>query len=207
MEITGFAQAGQDFDRWRAGLGPVAATVTRVDEFACAPIDAVSALVRRTWDGATPALIIRSEQGAVASGARVRISVGTGLPAIYVDLYQADGSVRHLLRGGGRSTEWSATPPGGPRMLVAIGAVAPLDLGRRPETERASAYLDVLRPLLPKAAAADLAMVIERPPEPMAVRPQSHPRSEKCGNIVSRAQLGETLTDAELATLRTECRS
>ena len=207
MEITGFAQVGQDFDRWRAGLGPAGATVTRVDPFACAPIDAVSSLVRRTWDGATPSLIIHPEQAAVTSGARARISVATALPAIYLDLYQVDGSVRHLLRGGGRSAEWTATPPGGPRMLVAIGAIAPLDLGQRPETERASTYLDVLRSVLPKAAAADLAMVIERPPEPVAVRPQSHPRSEKCANIVSRAQLGETLTDAELAALRTECRT
>ena len=207
MEITGFAQVGQDFDRWRAGLGPVGATVTRVDPFACAPIDAVSSLVRRTWDGATPSLIIHMESPTVASGAHVRISVATALSAIYVDLYQADGSVRHLLRGGGRSGEWIATPPGGPRILVAIGAIAPLDLGHRRETERASIYLEILRPLLPKAAAADLAMVIERPPEPVAVRPPSHPQSEKCANILSRAQLGETLTDAELAVLRTECRT
>jgi hypothetical protein len=167
----------------------------------------VSPLVRRTWDGTTPSLIIHVEQASVASGTRVRTSVATALRAIYVDLYQADGSVRHLLRGSGRSAEWIATPPGGPRMLVAIGAIAPLEFGQRPETERASTYLDVLRPLLPKAAAADLAMVIERPPEPVAVRPPSHPRSEKCANIVSRAQLGETLTDAELAALRTECRT
>ena len=206
-EITGFAQVGQEFDRWRASLGPVGATVTRVDPFACAPIDVVSPLVRRTWDGATPSLIIHVEQASVASGARVRTSVATALRAIYVDLYQADGSVRHLLRGSGRSAEWTATPPGGPRLLVAIGAIAPLELGQRPETERANSYLDALRPLLPKAAAADLAMVIERPPEPVAVRPPSHPQSEKCANIVSRAQLGETLTNAELAVLRTECRT
>jgi predicted Ser/Thr protein kinase len=206
-EITGFAQVGQEFDRWRAGLGPVGGTVTRVDPFACAPIDAMSSLVRRTWDGTTPSLIIHVEQASVASGARVRTSVATALRAIYVDLYQADGSVRHLLRGSGRSAEWTATPPGGPRMLVAIGAIAPLDFGQRPESEPASLYLDALRSVLPKAAAADLAMVIERPPEPVAVRPPSHPRSEKCANIVSRAQLGETLTDAELAALRTECRT
>ena len=207
MEITGFAQAGQDFDQLRARLGSAGKGVTQVDQFACAPLDAMSSLVRRTWDGATPSLIVHLEPATVASGARVRISVATALRAIYVDLYQADGSVRHLLRGGGRSTEWTATPPGGPRMLVAIGAIAPLELGQRAETERASLYLDILRPLLPNAAAADLAMVIERPPEPVAVRPQSHPQSEKCANIVSRAQLGETLTDAELAVLRTECRT
>ena len=207
MEITGFAQVGQEFDRWRAGLGAVGAAVTRVEQFACAPIDAVSSLVRRTWDGATPSLIIHLDSPTVASGARIRISVATGLPAVYVDLYQADGWVRHLLRGGGRAAEWIATPPGGPRMLVAFGATAPLDLGQRPETEPAISYLNVLRSVLPKAVAADLAMVIERPPEPVAVRPPSHPRSEKCANIVSRAQLGETLTDAELAALRTECRT
>jgi len=102
---------GQDFDRWRAGLGPVGAAVTRVDPFACAPIDAVSPLVRRTWDGTTPSLIIHVEQASVASGTRVRTSVATALRAIYVDLYQTDGSVRHLLRVAA-ARGMIATPPG-----------------------------------------------------------------------------------------------
>jgi hypothetical protein len=212
LNVAGFAQAGPEFDRWLVALGPVAESVMRVDGFACAPLASLSPLVRRTWDGATPALGIHIEQPTVASGARVRINIATTMPLIYIDLYQADGSVRHLARGTNRrSVDWIATPPGGRRMIAAIGAATPLKLGQRPETERASDYLDALHLLLSTAAAADLAIVIERPPETVVAKPPlprpTSARSEKCANIVSRAQLGETLSDAELAVLRTECRS
>jgi hypothetical protein len=53
-------------------------------------------------------------------------------------------------------------------------------------------------------------MVMVRTAEPVAARPpprQNNVRSEKCANIVSRAQLGETLSNAEVAALQNECRS
>ena len=139
---------------------------------------------------------------------------------LYVDLYQADGLVRHLLRpsepgaADRRTVDWVATSPPGTRLIVAIGADAPLDLGQRPEAERDADYLSVLRPHLQDATrplAADLAMVIVRAAEPPPPRPpqprQPTVRPAKCANILSRAQLGETLSDAELTALRTECRS
>ena len=73
-------------------------------------------------------------------------------PRVYVDLYQARrigaspaaagavGRGRHRPRA-----QWVATPPPGPRLVVAIGSATPLDLGARPDTERAADYLDVLQ--------------------------------------------------------------
>jgi len=200
----------------------------------------VAELVRGTWDTTPATFAIRLDQREVASGARLQIDVTTRLPALYVDLYQSDGSVRHLLRPAPPPAvtrphaEWTATPPTGQRLVVAIGRADPLDLGRRPDTERAADYLAALqRAVRPQttscipdangctglfgmvfdvaAPAMDIAMVTVRAAEPAAPKPvQPRPaslRSDRCANIVSRAQLGETLSDAEIAALRTECRS
>jgi hypothetical protein len=98
--------------------------------------------------------------------------------------------------------------------VVAIGSAIPLDLGARPDIEKAADYLTVLQQRLRGDAvppSADLAMVTVRAAEPAVAKvPQPRPanlRSDRCANIVSRAQLGETLSDAEIAALRTECRS
>ena len=223
MRASGFAAAGQDLDRFLADLrnvGRVADDVTRVDRSACPVLATAAPVVRGTWNGVPPVLAVRLDQPNVAAGARVAIGVTTTLAALYVDLYDGDGSVRHLLRPGpsgatGRRTaEWTAAPPPGARLIVAFAAATSLELGQRPEVEPAANYLDALRARLDGAKAplaADLAMVIVRAAEPAVVKvPQLHSapvRSQKCANIVSRAQLGETLSDAELAVLRTECRS
>ena len=220
VRASGFAPAGQDLDWFLAGLrdlGRVSDDVTRVDRWACPVLTAIASAVRGTWDTEPQVLALRLDQPNVTVGARLGISVATALPALYVDLYQADGSVRHLFRSAGaagRRVEWIATPPQGARLLVALGAAAPLDLGARPDLERATDYLDALRPRIgkgPTRLAADLAMVMVGPAEPVVARePQLRPapvRPAKCANILSRAQLGETLSDAELAALRTECRS
>ena len=154
MRISGVAPAGQGLDRLLGDLreaGRLADDITRIDRFACAPVTTVAALVRRTWDGTPPELAVRLDQRIVASGARLAIDVPTALPALYVDIYQGDGSVRHLLRPAPSGTltrpiaDWVATPPPGPRLVVAIGSATPLDLGTRPETERASDYLAALQ--------------------------------------------------------------
>jgi len=254
LHVSGLAQAGQELDRLLTELrdvGNLADDITRVDRFACTPIATVAAPVRQTWDTSLPTFAIRLDRREVASGGRLVIDVATVRPALYVDLYQSDGSVRHLLRpavsgrAGKPHAEWVATPPTGQRLVVAIGSATPLDLGTRPETERTADYLAVLQSRLQRAATtptsvcpgdadgclptklipaspdADLAMVTVRAAEPAAApapagapagakAPQPRPanlRSDRCANIVSRAQLGETLSDAEVAALRTECRS
>ena len=52
--------------------------------------------------------------------------------------------------------EWIAAPPPGPRLVVAIGSATPLDLGARPDTERAAEYLAVLQTGLQRAAACNV---------------------------------------------------
>ncbi len=223
VRVSGYAAAGQELARLLAGLhetGRVIDAVSRVDRFACASLAVVAPFVRRNWDDGSPPLALRLEPDSVAAGGRLAISIVSRQPALYLDLYQPDGSVRHLLRPTQPGTtvrkpvEWTATSPAGPRLLVAMAADNALALGARPDTEQAGDYLDVLRSRLTDAPAnvqADLAMVVVRPPEPMAIKSpaprQNNVRSERCINIINRAQLGEPLSNAELGALQSECRS
>jgi predicted Ser/Thr protein kinase len=222
LRVSGLAQASQELDRLLSELheaGHVADDITRVDRAACTPMATLAAVVRHTWDSTQPTFAMRLDHHDVASGARLGIEIATMLPALYVDLYQVDGSVRHLARptpsGASKPhVQWVAALPPGQRLIVAIGSAIPLDLGTRPDTEAAADYLAALQPLLQHAtapSAADLAMVTVHPAPP-AISTVRQPRtqilrSDRCINIINRAQLGETLSDAELAALRTECRS
>ena len=201
-------------------LGRVMDDVTRLDGSDCRVIEALAPAILAAREGKAPPMTVRPDQPSIAIGARLGIGVTSALPVLYIDLYQPDGTVRHLLRPpragatARRSVDWTATPPSGGRLVVAMAAAAPLDLEPRPDAEAAAHYLDLLRPLLANAAApvtADLATVTVRAAEPTALaKPPPRlvgTRPEKCANITSRAQLGETLSDAELAALRSECRS
>ena len=151
-------------------------------------------------------------------------------PALYVDVFQNDGSVRHVLRpprSGGVSSphvEFVAGPATGVSFVVAVGAASALELGVRPDLEKASEYLPILRSRLEGAGTpplADIALVTVRAMEPpvakvrlpepgLARAPAARPaglRSSRCSNILARAELGEVLSDEELAVLRTQCRS
>jgi serine/threonine-protein kinase len=227
LRVSGLAPTGKDLDGLLAGLrdmGRMGEDIVRVDRFACGPMAAVGALVRQTWDAAPPSFAMRLDQREVANGARLGIDFATKLPVLYVDLYPSDGSVRHLLRPSPSGkpakahAEWLAGGPAGPRLVVAIGSAVPLDLGARPDNEKAADYVAALMSGLERAAvptSADVAMVTVRAGEPavapaVAKVPQPRPtnvRSDRCANIVSRAQMGETLSDADRAALRTECRS
>jgi hypothetical protein len=252
--ISGLAHAGPELDRLLAGArnaGRVIEDITPVERFACAPIEAISAFARQSWESNPGTFALKLDHAEPVSGTRPgTIDVDTALPMIYVDLFPDDGSVHHLMRpflsgtGNNPYPLRKAVAAPGPGLIAAIGLAKPLDLGTRPEVEKAAGYLAVLRPLLSNAdtpPAVDLAMMTVRPaqpvvrlphpPEPAVANlrpieppapkprpiepavarvPPSHPpalRSSRCSNIVSRAQLGETLSDAELTALRTECRS
>ncbi|HEX3996880.1 MAG TPA: hypothetical protein VHX39_37405 [Acetobacteraceae bacterium] len=213
--------------------------ITRVEPFACAPMAAVTGLVRHSWASSPRTFSIRTDRRDPVSGSRLKIVADTTFPMLYVDFYQSDGLVRHLVRpaSGAPSNPHSASviaPAPASGLIVAIGSARPLDAAARPETESAADYLAFLQPRLDSSTmplAADIALVMVRPPEPevpkvqridpvivkpkrvdsaTAKLPLSHTpalHSNRCSNIVSRAQLGETLSDAELAVLRTECRS
>ncbi len=218
LRVAGFAAGGEALDRLLADMrsaGRITDGITRIDRSFCVPIAAVASAARRTWEAVPPPLALRPDQHDVVIGSRLRLDATTSLPVLAVDMYQADGSVRHVLRPGPAARlplQWTAIAPPGSRLLVAIAATAPLDLGQRPETEKAEDYLAALQSALQRAApppAVDLAIVMVRAADQStnkAPRPASL-RSEKCANIVSRAQLGETLSDAELTALRTDCRS
>jgi serine/threonine-protein kinase len=233
LRVSGFAQAGPELERFLAAQGNrrgIVDDISRVDQFACAPIEAISAplsLARGTPAGTFALRLDNREPGA---GARLGIAVATQYDHLSVDLYQGDGLVHHLIAGapreGNNGFATSVAVPGpGPGLIVAIGSPIVLDPDIRPRTEQASVYLAELRARLRQLApqtVADLAMITIRraepapPPKPRPVesvvakpavpRPAAL-RPAKCSNIVSRAQLGETLTDAELTALRTECRS
>jgi hypothetical protein len=220
VRVSGFAAAAPELDRLLAAaqeVGRVVDAVVRVDRFACPTLTIVAPLLRRVERGPSE-LALQFEQGGVPVGGRLGVGITTTRPAVYLDLYQPDGSVRHLLRPaastpGRKSVDWTATPPAGQRLLVAMAAERPLALGSRPEIERSSDYLETLRAQLADGGSdllGDLAMVIVRPAEPVAAKPpvrQNNVHSERCANIISRAQMGETLSNAELAALRSECRS
>jgi serine/threonine protein kinase len=242
LRISGFARASPDLDRvldQARGLGHSQNNITESGQFFCAPISAVAGLARQSWESSPRTFGVRPDRLDPVSGSRFRIEIDTTLPMLYVDYYQIDGMVRHLMRpvSGAQSNPHTASviaPAPGPGLIIAIGSAKPLATGVRPETESAADYLAVLRPQLDNSAtqqAADIAMIMVRPPEPEVPKvpridpviakprpvdpatakvPLSHAptlRSSRCSNIVSRAQLGETLSDAELTALRTECRS
>jgi serine/threonine protein kinase len=224
VRVSGFAEAGQalnDLLGKAQDAGRVVDAVSRVDRFACAPLEALAPLVQRTWNPGSSTISLRPEQGSVPIGGRLVVSVAASQPALYLDLYQPDGSVQHLLRPASsgstvrKAVEWTAIAPAGQRLLVAISTTGTLDPGPpRAETEPAGDYLESLRGRLGDLAASarvDLAMVIVRPAEPAASKPpparQTNVRSQRCANIISRAQLGETLSNAEISALQNECRS
>jgi tRNA A-37 threonylcarbamoyl transferase component Bud32 len=242
LRISGFAGASPELDRLLGQahtLGRSLDNITRVEQFACTPIAAVAGLARQSWESSPRTFNVRPDRQEPVSGTRFRIATDTTLPMLYVDYYQSDGLVRHLMRpvSGVQNNPHNASviaPAPGPGLIIAIGSAKPFATGARPEIESTADYLAVLQPQLGNPAtqqAADIAMVMVRPPEPELAKvprvdppiakprpvdpatakvPLSHApalRSNRCSNIVSRAQLGETLSDAELTALRTECRS
>ena len=185
-------------------------------------IATLAPVVLATWERTPPTFAVRPDQAECGErvarlrhrrrhdAARASTSISTSLTERCVICC---GRRRRAQRPTGR---WSGPPRRRPAADWSWRSArrTPLDLWPRPDTEPEADYLDALRPLLDGAAApvaADLAMVTCVPPnrrlrKRRKPRP-AHARPEKCANIVSRAQLGETLSDAELAALRTECRS
>lgn len=213
LRVSGFAGPGSDIDRLLMNLrndGIVTNAVTGIDRAFCAPVTAIAQPARLAWANNPASPTIRIDHQQVAAGAALRVDVEAQLPVLLVDLYQTDGTVRHLRTSSGHA-EWIATGPPGPRLLTAIVSADPLYAGARPETEKTRDYLALLRSRLSSPTSpilANLAIVSVVPGAAAVIKVPQRPeqKSARCVNIVSRAQMGETLTDAELAVLRTECR-
>jgi serine/threonine-protein kinase len=121
----------------------------------------------------------------------------------------------------------SATPfdlgerPETEKALGYLAALRPLLRNAAPPPAADIAMVTARPPEPPAPPVRPIETVVAKPVEPPAAKPRPvepaaakapppHPaalRSSRCSNIVSRAQLGETLSNAELTVLRTECRS
>jgi serine/threonine protein kinase len=214
LRVSGFAGPGPDLDRLLSDLrqtGNVTNAVTGIDRAFCAPATAIAQAARRGWSNTPATPTMSMDRQRVAEGATLRLDVETQSPTLLLDLYQTDGTVRHLRTSNGHA-EWVAKGPPGPRLLTAISSANPLYAGARPEVEKVRDYLGFLRPYLSSPGStilANLAIVSVSPGSAAVIKVPQRPeqKSARCVNIVSRAQMGETLTDAELAALRTECRN
>jgi serine/threonine protein kinase len=213
LRVSGFAGAGSEFGRLLVDLreaGNVTNATTPVDQAFCTPIAAIAQAARQGWANKPIAPVINLDRQSLAEGSVLRVNIDSQSPVLLVDLFQTDGTVRHL-RTSHEHAQWTATGPPGSRLLTAIASASPLYAGNRPEVEKIRDYLALLRPHLTSpdpSIAANLAIVTVSPASPAVMKTPQRPArsSARCANIVSRAQLGETLSDAELAALRTECR-
>ena len=199
--------------------------------FACAPIEALGASVRQTR--ASGGRLMAPMQRAVSAGDSLVVTIrGGASQAVRLDLFQADGMVLHLpvrpVDARAEELRLSIPQPAGsapgPRLLTLVASPAPLDLGARPGAEPAGPYLAALQQAMAAAgpvradmapyevrAAAALPVRIAAPPSGLATGlgpgpPSRPPRPSRCAGILERAQLGESISDADRAALRAECR-
>jgi hypothetical protein len=206
IHVGGIAVAGRELNELLAGLRPVgrlADNITRAGPFVCAPIATMTALQKRATDILQPTLSLGLDHPKVYVGAHIGFDVKTTLSYAYLDIYQADRSVRHVLRPAPSDTatkthvNWKSAWPPGPRLAVAIGSATPLGLGVRPETEKSADFLPVLQASLESAAVpatADFRVLTVVPDaEPSEQRagktqppPGPSPPAERCSGFFGR---------------------
>ncbi len=228
LVVSGPMLPGAAFDAFVRQLDmhgySVAVTTEPLDPGHCAALAAVTDLVRHSRRQG--ALRLAAPAAPVPVGGQLVIAAET-IPggALYVDLYAADGTVLHLRRGTGpgnpaeaeATIAAAASGPPGQRLLVAITTATPLNLAQRPASESQTAYLPVLRQELvrlgsasvqSRAEVAMLSIIAASRPVAVSSRPASpvsHASNPRCQDIVARVMLGDTLSDADRATLRTSC--
>jgi hypothetical protein len=191
LHVSGPAQAGPELDRILGelrGLSHLTDRIIRIGRFACAPI---AALVRQSWES-TPSLpfAIQLDQRKIIGGSRIGIDVTTTLPAVYIDLYQKDGSVRHLQvtsRSAAKtSATWVTSQPTGSLLVTAIGSERLLDIGTRPEVEPAARYLEVLQAELKRTTTRIQSDLVAVPPQ--APLPLAAAQPYKCANTATNPE-------------------
>jgi hypothetical protein len=188
-----------------SSAGRLADNSTRVvGGFTCAPIATMAALEKRAGDISQLTLSVGLDHPKVFVGAHIGIDIKTVLSYAYLDIYQADGSVSHVLRPAKSDTttkthvNWKSAWPPGPSLVVAIGSATRLDLGVRPEMEKKAAdYLAVLQASLESAAVpptADFKVLTvvpdAEPPEPRAGKTKPlaapSPPDDRCSGFLGR---------------------
>ncbi|WP_426955512.1 caspase family protein [Muricoccus radiodurans] len=222
ISVSGLAPSRPDWDGFlrQAGatrgirLSPQA--VEFLPAFACEPVDLLAPPVRATR--VTAGRLMTLTQREVAAGGTLTLTLrGTGGEAVLLDLFQPDGTVRHVPVPAAAAerrvtvVQPAGSPPG-PRLLTALVSPVPLDLGARPTTEPAGPYLAALQRALqsgPEVRADVVTFEVRVPPSPRppprTVAGTSAAPSGRCTAVLQRAQLGEALSDADRALLRTGC--
>jgi hypothetical protein len=219
------------------GVGSVRTSIRLIEQSHCRPIEPVAALLR-TNRTSESRLTIRPARPMISETQPLDLEGQAPTASVFltIDLYELDGTVRHLAAGASRPVnvngrklqlgergEWPITGPPGQRLVVAIASAKPLDLGQRKASEPAAEYLAALRSALARAASAQPDPLIadvtlfetraaakpvqasDRRRETPSTTP-AEPQSQPCGNILERAQLGETLSDADRAVLQSRCK-
>ena len=232
-ELFGPALPGAEFDAFlrqlREQYGPMQIATQPLASGHCAAMSAVADLVRRSR-AQGPALRIIAPGAPVAVGGRFKVGAAVERDMVlYVDLYEADGWVHHVLHRGlaggsaGDVEDMTAVEAAGQYLVVAIATPTPLAGAQRSPRERGETYLPVLKRELSRMAStsagsvraeiavvAALARPAAPPPRPspaVAAIPRAPSlNASRCADIVARAQLGEGLSDADRAALRTSCR-
>lgn len=186
------------------------------------------AVALRLGPGRDAVMFTATDSTRLAQGARGPVVIAVEpATSIVVDVFQPSGPVQHVqgtrTDAGLWKGAWTAAGAEGSRVLLIVrrgGAAAFAGLGRRPANEPAGEYLAALARELQSddVLHADIQVltVTAAQPRPLASPGQATTSSSisrrsdlipaHCGRIIERAQLGETLSDADLASLRTECR-
>ncbi len=163
MHISGLAPNGPELDQLLVKLrdvGNPTDAITRIDRNTCDVITTVAPFVRQAWASVPRTFSVLPAEPDAAVGERIRVNIESALPAVIVDVYRDDGAVHHLshpVRSGASGkfhAEWVVSGEAGARLIIAIAAETPLDLGTRPAIEPATEYLEVLRSRLDAATMA-----------------------------------------------------
>ena len=206
------------------GIATIAPRVDLLPPFACAPIELVAPAIRRMLSGGDRLLVL--QRRVIAGGDNLAVTLqGVGTADVRIDVFGPAGRVDHvpIVRTAGSGPMQVLIPvgadPQGPRLVVAL--LGPLALaGSRPASEATSDYLAALRRAMPSGAGmrADAAVFDVQggfagppPPIPAAAAPRpltpaAPAKPARCAGIMERAQMGEAMSDAERAFLRSACR-
>ena len=233
-ELFGPALPGAEFDAFlrqlRGQFGSMQINTQPLASGHCAAVSALGELVRQTREQGR-ALRIIAPDAPVTVGGRFKIGATVERDMVlYVDLYEADGWVHHVLHRGlagggiGDVEDMTAVEAPGQYLVVAIAAPTSLVTAQRSPRERGETYLPVLKRELARIASMSAGLVraeitvltalarqpatpSPRPPPAVAAIPRAPSlNASRCADIVARAQLGEGLSDADRAALRTSCR-
>ncbi len=231
LEIRGLAAVGPQWDKFvtqmsaTPGVRLAPSDINTLPSFACSAVNELSEVLRRTREQVSGPMLMPVQREWAAGDTMSVVLHGTSVNTVLLDLYRPDGTVVHLPAShparAGDGLRLSLTVPAGltpgRQMLTAIaGTSAAWVLGSRPSVEPSAAYLAFLRSILvpDEPARADMVMVVLRQakiPTPPVRAPVQSARSSsasppsRCGSILERAQLGDPLSDADRAALRS-CR-